>query len=172
MQEIKYIEPAALRKEMTRLRNERKMDFLESLTGMDWGEPNEGDAPDAIRGLGVVYHLESTTTGERITIKTSTLNRENPEIPSVCDLWKAAEMNEREVYDFFGIVFSGHPDMRRLFLRNDWIGYPLRKDNDPEKDNPLCMTNEDTIDTTTEIELTRTERLKTKKPFSLETKSM
>ena len=153
MQEIKYIKPAALRKEMTRLRNERKMDFLESLTGMDWGEPTEGDAPDAIRGLGVVYHLESTTTGERITIKTSTLNRENPEIPSVCDLWKAAEMNEREVYDFFGIVFSGHPDMRRLFLRNDWIGYPLRKDNDPEKDNPLCMTNEDTIDTTTEIEL-------------------
>ena len=153
MQEIKYIKPAALRKEMTRLRNERKMDFLESLTGMDWGEPTEGDAPDAIRGLGVVYHLESTTTGERITIKTSTLNRENPEIPSVCDLWKAAEMNEREVYDFFGIVFSGHPDMRRLFLRNDWIGYPLRKDNDPEKDNPLCMTTEDTIDTTTEIEL-------------------
>ena len=153
MQEIKYIEPAALHDEMARLRNERKMDFLESLTGMDWGEPAENDAPDTVRGLGVVYHLESTTTGERIAVKTSTLNRENPEIPSVCDLWKAAELNEREVYDYYGIVFVGHPDMRRLFLRNDWVGYPLRKDNDPEKENPLRMWNEDTIDTTTEIEL-------------------
>ena len=43
--------------------------------------------------------------------------------------------------------------MRRLYLRNDWIGYPMRKDNDPEKDNPLCMTNEETFDTTQEIEL-------------------
>lgn len=153
MQEIKYIEPAALHDEMARLRNERKMDFLESLTGMDWGEPAKNDAPDTVRGLGVVYHLESTTTGERIAVKTSTLNRENPEIPSVCDLWKAAELNEREVYDYYGIVFVGHPDMRRLFLRNDWVGYPLRKDNDPEKENPLRMWNEDTIDTTTEIEL-------------------
>ena len=53
MQEIKYIEPAALHDEMARLRNERKMDFLESLTGMDWGEPAENDAPDTVRGLGV-----------------------------------------------------------------------------------------------------------------------
>lgn len=153
MQEIRYIEPAALHAEMTRLRNEQKMDFLESLAGMDWGVPDEKDAPDAIRGLGVVYHLESTATGERIAIKTSTLNREQPEIPSVCDLWKAAELKEREAYDFYGIRFAGHPDMRRLYLRNDWVGYPLRKDNDPEKDNPLCMCNEETIDTSTEIEL-------------------
>lgn len=153
MQEIKYIEPAALHDEMLRLRNERKMDFLESLTGMDWGEADEKDTPETTRGLGVVYHLESTLTGERVAVKTSTLNRENPELLSVCDLWKAAEMNEREVYDFYGIRFSGHPDMRRLYLRNDWVGYPMRKDNDPEKDNPLRMDNEETIDTTTEIKL-------------------
>lgn len=139
--------------EMLRLRNERKMDFLESLTGMDWGEADEKDTPETTRGLGVVYHLESTLTGERVAVKTSTLNRENPELLSVCDLWKAAEMNEREVYDFYGIRFSGHPDMRRLYLRNDWVGYPMRKDNDPEKDNPLRMDNEETIDTTTEIKL-------------------
>ena len=66
MEEIKYIEPAALRDEMLRLRNEEKMDFLESLTGMDWGVPTEGDAPGTVRGLGIVYHLESTEThGER-----------------------------------------------------------------------------------------------------------
>ena len=60
MEEIKYIEPAALHDEMLRLRNEKQMDFLESLTGMDWGVADEGDAPNVPRGLGVVYHLEST----------------------------------------------------------------------------------------------------------------
>lgn len=58
MEEIKYIEPAALHDEMLRLRNEKQMDFLESLTGMDWGVADEGDAPNVTRGLGVVYHLE------------------------------------------------------------------------------------------------------------------
>ncbi|MEG1563161.1 MAG: NADH-quinone oxidoreductase subunit C [Bacteroides sp.] len=151
MNQIPYIEPAALHLEMQRLRQEHQMDFLESLTGMDWGEPTENDAPDAIRGLGVVYHLESTVTGERCTLRTSSLDRENPELPSVSDLWKTADFNEREVYDFFGIRFTGHADMRRLFLRNDWVGYPLRKDDDPAANNPLRMDNEETIDTTTEI---------------------
>lgn len=153
MEEIKYIEPAALHDEMLRLRNEKQMDFLESLTGMDWGVADEGDAPNVTWGLGVVYHLESTVTGERIAIKTSTNNRETPEIPSVSDIWKAADFNEREVFDYYGIVFIGHPDMRRLYLRNDWVGHPMRKDNNPEKDNPLRMDNEETYDTTREIEL-------------------
>ena len=129
------------------------MDFLESLTGMDWGIPDEKDAEGTLRGLGVVYHLESTVTGERIVIKTATLDREHPELPSVCSIWKGANLPEREVYDFFGIIFIGHPDMRRLFLRNDWVGFPLRKDDEPEKQNPLRMTNEETTDTTHEIEL-------------------
>ena len=135
--EIKYIEPSVLHDEMLRLRKEKQMDFLECLSGMDWGIPDEKDAPDTPRGLGVVYLLESTVTGERIAVRTATLNREHPELPSVSDIWKAADFNEREVYDFYGIVFIGHPDMRRLYLRNDWVGYPMRKDNEPEKDNPL-----------------------------------
>lgn len=151
--EIKYIEPAVLHDEMLRLRQEEQMDFLECLTGMDWGEPAEGDAPDKARGLGVVYQLESTVTGKKIAVRTATLNREHPELPSVSDIWKAADFNEREVYDFYGIVFIGHPDMRRLYLRNDWVGYPMRKDDDPEGQNPLRMDNEETIDTTTELEL-------------------
>ena len=60
MQEIQFIVPAALHDEMLRLRNEKQMDFLESLTGMDWGVADEKDAPEKLRGLGVVYHLEST----------------------------------------------------------------------------------------------------------------
>ena len=65
--------------------------------------------------LGVVYQLESTVTGKRTAIRTATLNREHPELPSVCDIWKAADFLEREVFDFYGVVFVGHPDIRRLY---------------------------------------------------------
>ena len=130
------IEPEKIHQSLAALRAEG-YDFLRSLTGMDWGE----------EGLGVVYHLEKTTTGENKVVRTMTANRENPELPSVCDLWKAAELNEREAYDFFGIHFIGHPDMRRLYLREDWVSHPFRKDYD-ESLNPLRMTNEEPDDVT------------------------
>ena len=130
------IEPEKIHQSLAALRAEG-YDFLRSLTGMDWGE----------EGLGVVYHLEKTATGENKVVRTMTANRENPELPSVCDLWKAAELNEREAYDFFGIHFIGHPDMRRLYLREDWVGHPFRKDYD-ESLNPLRMTNEEPDDDT------------------------
>ncbi len=123
---------------------ELQFDFLRSLTGMDWGE----------EGLGVVYHLESTVHGHQLIVKTTANDKNHPELPTVCDIWKAAELNEREVYDYFGIVFTGHPDMRRLYLRDDWEGYPLRKDFDESKEiNPLRMTNEVTVDTTSSLEI-------------------
>ena len=128
MDNIRFIKPTDLHAEMLRLHQEQQMDFLECLTGMDWGETTDKDTPDTPRGLGVVYHLESTTTGERLVVRTATLDRENAELPSVSDIWKAADFLEREVYDFYGIIFIGHPDMRRLYLRNDWVGYPMRKD--------------------------------------------
>ncbi len=121
MQEIQFIAPAALHDEMLRLRNEKQMDFLESLTGMDWGVADEKDAPEKLRGLGVVYHLESTITGERIALKTATTNRELPEIPSVSDIWKIADFYEREVFDFYGITFV-HGVMRfRVSLEGEII---------------------------------------------------
>ena len=134
------IEPEKLHKALVDLRAEG-YDFFRSLTGMDWDE----------EGLGVIYHIEKTSTGENKVVKTVTANRENPELPSVCDIWKAAELNEREVYDFFGIHFIGHPDMRRLYLREDWVGYPFRKDYD-ESLNPLRMTNEEPDDVTQHYE--------------------
>ena len=130
------IEPEKIHQALANLRAEG-YDFLRSLTGMDWGE----------EGLGVVYHLEKTATGENTVVKTATTDRENPELPSVCDIWKAAELNEREAYDYFGIHFIGHPDMRRLYLREDWVGHPFRKDYD-ESLNPLRMTNEEPDDVT------------------------
>ena len=141
MEQILQIDPIDLHKNMSDLRKEG-YDFLRSLTGMDWGE----------EGLGVVYHIEKTATGENKVIKTITINRETPELPTVSDIWKGAEFNEREVYDFFGIRFIGHPDMRRLYLREDWIGHPFRKDYD-ESLNPLRMTNEEPDDVTQQFEL-------------------
>lgn len=135
--------PVQLRFLAKKLRYEHDMqfDFLRSLTGMDWGE----------EGLGIVYHLESTQYGRQLVMKTITAP-ERPELPSVCDIWKAAELNEREVYDYFGIGFTKHPDMRRLFLRDDWVGYPLRKDFDRSTEiNPLRMSNEITVDTTSSL---------------------
>ena len=56
------------------------------------------------------------------------LDRVNPEIETVCDIWRTAEFHEREAYDLLGIKFLNHPDLRRLFMTDDWNGWPLRKD--------------------------------------------
>ena len=76
-------------------------------TGVDWMDD----------GLGVVYQVESTATGKQACVKAVAESRENPWLPSVCDLWDIANIYEREVYDFYGIIFTGHPDMRRIFMR-------------------------------------------------------
>lgn len=136
--DLQVVAPEALHAEMKRLHDEEQMDFLECLTGMDW----EAD------GLGVIYHLESTVTGKRVCLKTVTIDRENPLLPSVTDLWDVANIYEREVFDFYGIKFTGHPDMRRVFMREDWVGYPFRKDDETEKNNPLRMDNEPLADDT------------------------
>jgi NADH/F420H2 dehydrogenase subunit C len=76
----------------------------------------------------MVYHLDSTTHRHQLVLKAKITDRENPEIDSVCDLWEAANYHEREIFDLFGIRFINHPDMRKIFLDNDWVGFPLRKD--------------------------------------------
>ena len=116
------------------LKTQLHYDVLSAVVGMDWTE-----------SLGCIYYLTNTSTHELLHVKVATTDRENPRLHTVCDLWPVANFQEREVYDFYGIVFIGHPDMRRMFLRNDWVGYPLRKDYDPAS-NPLRLedeTNED-----------------------------
>ena len=94
-----------------------KFDFLFCLTGVDWPE-----------SLTVVYHLKSTELKHSVVVKAVIENRENAEIPTVSDIWRTAEFHEREIYDLLGIKFIDHPDLRRIFLDDDWVGYPLRKD--------------------------------------------
>jgi NADH/F420H2 dehydrogenase subunit C len=83
---------------------------------------------DMVKYLEVVYHLESTVHKHQLVLKVRTADRENGAVDTVCDIWRTAEFHEREVYDLLGIRFSNHPDLRRLFLEEDWKGHPLRKD--------------------------------------------
>ncbi|MBQ0121337.1 MAG: NADH-quinone oxidoreductase subunit D [Bacteroidales bacterium] len=120
------------------LKEQLHFDYLTAVVGMDWKD-----------SLGCVYYLTNTDTQEIIHVKVATSDRQNPMLHSVSDLWAVANYQEREVYDFFGIVFINHPDMRRFFLRNDWVGYPLRKDYDAsEEKNPLRLTDEENEDYT------------------------
>ena len=150
---IKTLEPSQLRAEMQGLKA-KGFDYLRNLIGMDWGE--EG-------GLGVVYCVENTQTHEQVWLKTATADREQPVLPTVSDLWDIANIYEREAYDFYGIIFAGHPDMRRIFLREDWVGYPMRKDDKPAEQNPRRMTNEPLADDTTEDTMQPDGTLTTKK---------
>jgi NADH-quinone oxidoreductase subunit C/D len=115
------------------LRNEEKFDFLFDIAGMDYGD-----------SLGVIYCLSQSSEPQNVlALKTVADSREKPELFSVHDLWDSANIYEREVYDFFGIRFINHPDMRRIFLRADWKGYPLRKDYDANPAiNPVPQENE------------------------------
>jgi len=113
------VQPADLHQLMVQLKSnsETNFDYLFCLSGVDWG--NE---------LGVVYHLESTTHRHMIVVKVKTEQRDTPLFDSVYDIWKTAEFHECEVFDFFGIQFNNHPNLRRIFLTEDWDGFPLRKD--------------------------------------------
>src|SRR3954452_19996685 len=83
--------------------------------------------PEARDRFGLVYILVSTTTGERVYVKTF-LNEPDLTVPSAFPLWKGADWMEREVYDMFGIEFAGHPDLRRILMPEGFVGHPLRKD--------------------------------------------
>lgn len=93
-------------------------DYLFCLSGLDFKEY-----------FTVVYHLSSTVFRHEVVLKVIIADREKPHIDTVSDIWRTAEFHEREVFDFFGIRFDNHPDMRRIFLDETTIkGYPLRKD--------------------------------------------
>ena len=113
------VAPDQLSSLMTRLKEDEhsSFDYLYCLSGVDWGET-----------LGVIYHLESTKHRHRIVVRVQTSDREHPNLDSVSSIWYTADFHEREVFDFFGITFNNHPNLKRLFLTEEWEGFPLRKD--------------------------------------------
>jgi NADH-quinone oxidoreductase subunit C len=113
-----------------------RFDLLNSITGVDYLEPDPKKAPKAgfDPHLEVVYHLSSLPHRHRFVLKVMLPRwKDNkpgslPEVPSVTSLWATADWHEREVYDLCGVWFTGHPDMTRILLSEDWVGHPLRKD--------------------------------------------
>ena len=91
-------------------------DYLICLTGIDYPE-----------NMGIIYHLESIKHRHVMVLKVRTVDRVNPAIDTVSDVWITAKYHEREAYDLVGIHFNNHTDLRRLFLEDGW-GFPLRKD--------------------------------------------
>lgn len=80
----------------------------------------------------LLYRLYSTIHGHALLVSTE-VSRENPVAPTACQVWPVAQFLEREVYDLFGVLYDEHPDLRRVFLEDDWQGHPLRKDyQDPD----------------------------------------
>ena len=133
------VEPAKLMEVCQFLRDDPRLKFaiLNDITGVDYLETDPkkllkaGFEPH----LEVLYHLSSFAfPGRRFTLKLILPRWKNdavgelPEVPSVSGVWKTADWHEREVYDLIGVFFTGHPNLVRILLNDDWVGHPLRKD--------------------------------------------
>jgi NADH-quinone oxidoreductase subunit C len=104
------------------LKNDLQYDFLETITAVDWLE--------RVPRFDVVYQLLSIPHQcfVRLKVRVGQRREEHPAVPTVTNIWAGANWYEREVYDLFGITFSGHPDLRRILMPTDWTTHPLRKD--------------------------------------------
>ena len=101
-------------------RDDEKFDWLSDLTAVDW--------PKREKRFDVVLNMYSFEKNERLRLKAQASADER--VPSVQGIWSTANWMEREVYDMFGVVFEGHPDLKRILLPDEWQGHPLRKDYD------------------------------------------
>jgi NADH-quinone oxidoreductase subunit C len=129
------VNPARVRPALEWLKG-RGYDFLASVHGVDY-------YPEEPR-LGVLYELLDMEKVDRITVK-ARVPTEKPELESAVPLWSAANVQEREVYDMFGVVFEGHPELRRILMPDDYEGFPQRRDF-PMGGEPVLFTyNEDQV---------------------------
>ena len=104
------------------LKRDAGFDMLVDLSAADYLH-----YPGAVDRFGVWYALLNTTSGQRLIVKTF-VNDPDPSLASVYGLWKGCDWMEREVYDMYGIVFEGHPDLRRILMPDEYTAFPLRKD--------------------------------------------
>jgi len=119
-QAIILVAAAQLREISRYSRDDEKFDMLVDLTAVDW--------PKREKRFDVILNLYSFPKNERLRLKAHA--GENEPVPSVVEIWPAANWLERECYDMFGIVFEGHPDLKRILMPDEWEGHPLRKDYD------------------------------------------
>ncbi len=122
------VAPDQLRDVMTRLRdtNTLKFESLMDVCGVDYS--TFGDRAWEGRRFAAVYHLLSLAHNRRLRVRSFAADDDFPVMPSVHDIWPAANWFEREAFDLYGIVFDGHPDLRRLLTDYGFVGHPFRKD--------------------------------------------
>ncbi|HDR4480565.1 TPA: NADH-quinone oxidoreductase subunit C [Bacillus cereus] len=106
------------------------MESLRFHEGLAFDYMSELHATDFVTHMEVYVHLFSYGKKQSVAVKVK-LDREAPQVESVTALWKGADWPEREAYDLLGIVFKGHPNLTRILMPDDWVGYPLRKDYEP-----------------------------------------
>jgi NADH-quinone oxidoreductase subunit C len=113
---------------MTTLRDRPELRFeqLIDVCGLDYS--TYGDGTDTRQRFAVVYHLLSYANNWRLRVRTHAADDEFPVVDSVIDIWPSANWFEREAFDLFGIIFNGHPDLRRILTDYGFIGHPFRKD--------------------------------------------
>jgi NADH-quinone oxidoreductase subunit C len=119
---VRYVVPVERLLEALTLLKSAGFDFLSDIAGIDYLH-----YPDATDRYGVVYCLVNMESAERVYVKVF-VNDPEPTVPSAIDLWKGADWMEREVYDMYGVVFEGHPDLRRILMPEGFASFPLRKD--------------------------------------------
>jgi NADH-quinone oxidoreductase subunit C len=132
------VDPAKIVAICTFLRDDPRLrfDLLNCISGVDYLETDPKKVAKAgfEPHLEVVYHLSSFSHRHRFVVKLilprwkDGVEGELPEVPTVTGVWPAADWHERETYDLCGVMFDGHPDLRRILLAEDWEGHPLRKD--------------------------------------------
>lgn len=154
-QDSLLVPSSALVEVMRFLRDSLGFDFLSNVTGVDWPDPAlaakvvvlEGIDPGETGFIEAVYHLYSTTRRlGPLVLRARTKDRgDGAELPSVTPVFRSAEFQEREIYDLFGVSFTGHPDLRRILMWDEFVDHPMRKDYLPPSDHQYEPTPHDHV---------------------------
>ena len=157
--EIAWIKRDALVQVATWLRDDPEMlfdspVFCTAIDRLDWRPITNPTAPFGIAGTGAVpawtedqprfevcYQLRSVKHRHRLRLKIALLEHD-PSVPSLAEIWPAFDWQERETFDMYGIKFEGHPDLRRIYMYEEFVGYPLRKDYPKDKRQPLVRRSD------------------------------
>ncbi|MCY2947384.1 MAG: NADH-quinone oxidoreductase subunit C [Planctomycetota bacterium] len=135
-----HVVPGKVLAVLKNLRSECGLDMLIDLSAADYL-----NYPGAANRYGIWYVLESVSSGLRVIVKTWA-NDPEPRLDSVFDVWRGADWMEREVFDMFGVVFDGHPDLRRILMPDEFVAHPMRKDyplrGEGERHNFLALSRE------------------------------